>query len=40
MPYEQVKDRLAQMLKQKQAQESVQAKIKDLKAKSKVDVYI
>jgi peptidyl-prolyl cis-trans isomerase C len=40
VPYEQVKDRLALMLKQKQAQESVQAKIKDLKAKSKVDVYL
>lgn len=40
VPYEQVKDRLALMLKQKQAQESVQAKIKDLKAKAKVDVYI
>jgi peptidyl-prolyl cis-trans isomerase C len=40
VPYEQVKDRLAMMLKQKQAQESVQAKIKELKAKSKVDVYL
>jgi peptidyl-prolyl cis-trans isomerase C len=39
-PYEQVKDRIAFMLKQKQAQESVQAKIKELKAKAKVDVYL
>ncbi|MGH7486687.1 MAG: peptidylprolyl isomerase, partial [bacterium] len=39
-PYEQVKDRIAFMLKQKQAQESVQAKIQELKAKAKVDVYL
>ena len=40
VPYEQVKGRLAAMLKQKQAQESVQARIKELKAKAKVDVYL
>ena len=40
VPYEQVKDRIGMMLKQKQAQESVQARIKELKAKSKVDVYL
>lgn len=40
VPYEQVKDRLAFMIKQKQAQESVQAKIKELRAKAKVDVYL
>ncbi|HEV7505309.1 MAG TPA: peptidylprolyl isomerase [Thermoanaerobaculia bacterium] len=40
VPYEQVKERLAFMIKQKQAQESVQAKIKELRAKAKVDVYL
>jgi parvulin-like peptidyl-prolyl isomerase len=40
VPYEQVKDRIGMMLKQKQAQESVQARIKELKAKGKVDVYL
>jgi len=40
VPYEQAKPRLALMLKQKQAQESVQARIKELKAKAKVDVYL
>jgi parvulin-like peptidyl-prolyl isomerase len=40
VPYEQAKDRLALMLKQKQAQESVQAKIKELRAKGKVEVFL
>ncbi len=40
VPYEQVKDRIGVMLKQKQAQESVQARIKELRAKGKVDVYL
>ena len=40
VPYEQVKDRLATMLKQKKAQEIVQARIKELRGKAKVEVYI
>jgi peptidyl-prolyl cis-trans isomerase C len=40
VPYEQVKDRIGLMLKQRQAQESVQARIKELRSKSKVDVYL
>jgi len=40
VPYEQAKDRLGMMLKQKQAQELMQAKVKELRAKAKVDVYL
>ncbi|MEA2604598.1 MAG: peptidyl-prolyl cis-trans isomerase [Acidobacteriota bacterium] len=40
VPYEQVKDRIGAMLKQKQAQEMIQARIKELRAKGKVEVYI
>ena len=40
VPYEQVKDRIGMMLKQKQVQELVQARIKELRAKGKVEVYI
>jgi peptidyl-prolyl cis-trans isomerase C len=40
VPYEQVKDRIGMMLKQKQAQELIQARIKELRAKGKVEVFI
>jgi len=40
VPYEQVKDRIGMMLKQKQVQEMIQARIKELRAKGKVEVYI
>ena len=40
VPYEQVKDRIGVMLKQKQLQEMVQARIKELRAKGKVELYI
>jgi len=40
VPYEQVKDRIGMMLKQKQAGELIQARIKELRAKGKVEVYI
>jgi peptidyl-prolyl cis-trans isomerase C len=40
VPYEKVKDRIGMMLKQKQVQEMVQARIKELRAKGKVEVYI
>jgi peptidyl-prolyl cis-trans isomerase C len=40
VPYEQAKDRLGMMLKQKQAQELMQVKVKELRAKAKVDVYL
>ncbi|HEX3554138.1 MAG TPA: peptidylprolyl isomerase [Thermoanaerobaculia bacterium] len=40
VPFEQVKDRIGMMLKQKQAQELVQARIKELRGKAKVEVYI
>src|ERR1700681_2831055 len=40
VPYEQAKERLAAMLKQKQARDLVETKIKELMAKAKVDVYL
>ncbi|HEX4961956.1 MAG TPA: peptidylprolyl isomerase [Thermoanaerobaculia bacterium] len=38
--YDQVKDRIGMMLKQKQVQELVQAKIKELRGKGKVEVFL
>lgn len=40
VPYDQVKDRIAGMLKQKQAQEMVQNRIKELRSKAKVEVFL
>ncbi|MFY9821580.1 MAG: peptidylprolyl isomerase [Thermoanaerobaculia bacterium] len=40
VPYEQAKDRIAMIVRQKLAQDSMQAKIKELRAKAKVEVYL
>lgn len=40
IPYEQVKERLQGMLKQQQAQQLVAARVRDLRAKGKVEVFI
>jgi peptidyl-prolyl cis-trans isomerase C len=39
-PYEQVKDRIAAMLKQQQAQKQVAARLRELRAKGKVETFI
>lgn len=38
--YEQVKDRIAAMLKQRQTQQQVRARVRDLRAKGKVEVFL
>jgi peptidyl-prolyl cis-trans isomerase C len=40
VPYEQVKDRISAMLKQQQAQKQVEARVRELRAKGKVEVFI
>jgi peptidyl-prolyl cis-trans isomerase C len=40
IPYEQVKDRLGMMLKQQQAQQQIEARVKELRSKAKVEIYI
>lgn len=40
VPYEQVKDRIAAMLKQQQAQKQVEARVRELRAKGKVETFI
>lgn len=40
LPYEQVKPRLEAMLKQQQAQQQVEARVRDLRAKGKVEVFL
>jgi peptidyl-prolyl cis-trans isomerase C len=40
VPYEQVKDRIAGMLKERQTQQQVQARVGELRAKGKVEVFI
>ncbi len=40
IPYDQVKDRISEMLKQRQAQQGVQQRIEALKAKAKVETFI
>jgi peptidyl-prolyl cis-trans isomerase C len=40
IPYDQVKDRIGEMLKQRQAQQGVQQRIEALKAKAKVETFI
>jgi parvulin-like peptidyl-prolyl isomerase len=40
VPYDQVKDRIGEMLKQRQAQEGVQERIQTLKAKAKVETFL
>jgi parvulin-like peptidyl-prolyl isomerase len=40
MPYEQVKDRIAGMLRQRQTQRQVEARVRELRAKGKVEVFI
>jgi len=40
VPFEQVKPRITQFLKQRQAQQQVEARVKDLRAKAKVETFI
>lgn len=40
VPYEQVKERLATMLKQQQAQQQVEVRVRELRAKGKIEVFI
>jgi peptidyl-prolyl cis-trans isomerase C len=40
IPYDQVKDRIGEMLKQRQAQQGIQDRIQALKAKAKVETFI
>jgi peptidyl-prolyl cis-trans isomerase C len=40
VPYEQVKDRISAMLKQQQAQKQVEARVRELRAKGKVEIFI
>ena len=40
LPYEQVKERLQGMLKNQQTQQQVEARVRDLRAKGKVEVFI
>jgi len=40
VPYEQVKERLANMLKQQQAQKQVEARVRELRAKGKIEVFL
>jgi peptidyl-prolyl cis-trans isomerase C len=40
LPFDQVKDRISQMLKQEAAQKVVQARIGELRAKSKVEIFL
>ena len=40
LPYDQVKERIGNMLKEQQAQQQVEARVRELRAKSKVEVYI
>jgi peptidyl-prolyl cis-trans isomerase C len=40
VPYEKVKDRIAAMLKQQQAQQQVEARVRELRAKGKVETFI
>lgn len=40
MPYDEVKSRIADFLKQRQSQDQVKAKIQDLRTKAKVEVFI
>jgi peptidyl-prolyl cis-trans isomerase C len=40
LPYEQVKDRLQAMLKQQQTQQQVEARVRDLRSKGKVEVFL
>jgi peptidyl-prolyl cis-trans isomerase C len=40
VPYEQAKERIARMLKEQQAQQQVEARVRELRAKGKVEVYI
>lgn len=40
IPFEQVKPKIGQFLKQRQAQQQVEAKVKDLRAKAKVETFL
>jgi peptidyl-prolyl cis-trans isomerase C len=40
LPYEQVKDRLQAMLKNQQAQQQVESRVRDLRTKGKVEVFL
>jgi peptidyl-prolyl cis-trans isomerase C len=40
MPFDDVKDRIAQMLKEEEVQKMIQARAQELRAKSKVEVYL
>ncbi|HEY4593934.1 MAG TPA: peptidyl-prolyl cis-trans isomerase, partial [Thermoanaerobaculia bacterium] len=40
MPFDDVKDRIGQMLKEEEVQKMIQARAQELRAKSKVEVYL